>query len=127
MIAVEARENQIFLPIFFIPSFRQYVNVLSLICDTAFYLILRHNSAVQGDYPFSHPVYNLLTVGNNDYTLCCSPPESWFGNDLYFDESPTSLSISGTDSLIVLVGTPITRWAKATFSYTDLSFKRRKS
>ena len=68
MIAVEARENQIFLPIFFIPSFRQYVNVLSLICDTAFYLILRHNSAVQGDYPFSHPVYNLLTVGNNDYS-----------------------------------------------------------
>ena len=46
----------------------------------------------------------------------CSPPESSFGNDLYFCASPTSDKAAGTFFLITLPGVSVTRNANAIFS-----------
>ena len=69
----------------------------------------------------------LLTSALAIATLCCSPPESCLGFALYLPASPTVASMLGTFLFISLVGFWIIRCAKATFSYTFLSFKRRKS
>jgi hypothetical protein len=38
----------------------------------------------------------LLTIALAIDTLCCSPPDSSFGNDLYLSDNPTRESASGT-------------------------------
>ena len=96
MIAVDARENQIFLHIFTSPCFMQNQNVLILITVPTFLLITDHHSAVDRDDAFLHQVHDLMAVCDNDHrcstsasrisgrlisaraiaTRCCSPPES---------------------------------------------------
>ena len=67
MIAVEARENQIFLHIFIIPCLKQKQNVLNLIPVPAFLLITYNDPSVQSDHTFFHRVYDLVTVSYNDH------------------------------------------------------------
>ena len=72
MIAVDARENQIFLHIFTSPCFMQNQNVLILITVPTFLLITDHHSAVDRDDAFLHQVPDLMAVCDNDH--CCTAP-----------------------------------------------------
>ena len=60
-------------------------------------------------------------------TRCCSPPDNSFGYDLYFCANPTRESAAGTFFLMTRLGVSVTRSANAIFSYTFLSFNKRKS
>lgn len=72
MIAVDARENQIFLHIFTSPCFMQNQNVLILITVPTFLLITDHHPAVDRDDAFLHQVHDLMAVCDNDHR--CSTP-----------------------------------------------------
>ena len=67
MIAVDARENQIFLHIFIIPCLKQYQNVLILISIPAFFHIADHDTFVHGDHAFFHRIYQFTAVSYNDH------------------------------------------------------------
>ena len=63
IVATEASENQMFLHIFFMPSFMQYQNVLIFTVRSTLSLVTYQTSLVQGDDTFAHLVYHFLTVG----------------------------------------------------------------
>ena len=67
IVAIEASENRIFLHILFTPCFRQYQNVLILMCISALFLVAYDGSTIHGDNPPLHAVYDFMAVGNYDY------------------------------------------------------------
>ena len=67
IVAIEASENRIFLHILFTPCFRQYQNVLILMCISALFLVAHDGPAIHGNHPFLHAVYDFMAVGDYDY------------------------------------------------------------
>ena len=76
MIAVDARENQIFLHIFTSPCLMQNQNVLILITIPTFLLVADHHASVDRDDAFLHQVYDVVAVCDNDH--CCPAPVDLF-------------------------------------------------
>ena len=66
IIAVDARENQIFLHIFTSPCLMQNQNVLILITIPTFLLVTDHHAAINRDDTFFHQIYDIMAVRDND-------------------------------------------------------------